>query len=429
MTGLEERLGNLRLEAAGDWDDVVARVRQGERRRSPRRLVLVVAALALVIGVGTALAIGHVVFDWFAVTKTHEEVPGRVPDDVPYVAGRVLHLPGRPAQQLRFSLLAPLLGQDAHLVVPSPDGRLVVYHSWRHNVALLVVHDIRTGRDRILARGAQTVAWAPDGRIAYLQAIRPRFGRGNAYRGRIVVRRPFDGPPVVWTRRPAAYGVIAWAGGRLLVGVRRCLLLACNPDPETGVYALDRPGKLVRLPISSVSALSPDGRLAVGAFLPVPGQDSPSSLVRLVDVIQGRVLTTLDLAAAARAVGRNPGAFDTGIQAAAWRGDEIVATSTGGVGSKLVFLRVSRGRLAFVDVLRIPRATLPVRYGPFFGAPAFTGRGTARVTVFVRGDRGDNTGSAAVITCDRRSRSCVRGRLLPERKWFSVLGNQSRPLP
>jgi hypothetical protein len=344
MMGLEDRLAAARLDATGDWDDVVSRARKPEPRRSRRRLVLVVAALALVIGVGTALAIGHAVFGWFAVTKTNEEVPARAADDVAYVAGSDLHIPGRPAQRLKFPLLAPLLGQDVHLVVPSPEGRYVVYHAWQRSVALLVVHDTRIGRDRILARGAQTVAWARDGRLAYVQAIRPRYSQGNAYRGRIVVRRPFDGTPVVWTPRPASYGVIAWARGRLLVGVRRCLLLACNPDPETGVYALDRPGKLMRLPVSSVSALSPDGRFAIGPFLPVPGQDSPSSLVRLVDVVRGRVLTTFDLVAAARAQGRDPRAFNTGIQAAAWRGDEIVATSSAGGGSKLVFLGASGGR-------------------------------------------------------------------------------------
>jgi hypothetical protein len=420
---LEQSLRALVPAAGGDWGEVVSRAHRldAARARARRRLVLAFAAVALVLVTGAALAIGNQLFGWFTVSTAPEKAP-TLPGAAPYVSGQTLYLAGRKPQRLAAPLLASLLGQDATLVVASPDRRRLAYHAWREGVPLLFVHDTVAGTDQLLAHGAQTVAWGSDGRIAYVQG--GRYRNGHAYRGRVLVRT-LDTRPVAWTPRPGSYEVLAWARNRLLVGIRRCLLLECKGDPEVGVYKLERSGRLLRLPLATLSALSPDGRLAVGRYDRVAGQDSPSPLMRLVDIATGRVLATLDLTRSARAAGLR-GLLPGSIGTAAWRGDEIVATFSG-EESALVFLRVRGRRLSVEQSVRVPTATLPGRYSLYFGAPVFANEGTDRVVVPVRRSAEDDRGFTAVLACDRRTRHCIRGQMLAGREWFAVVSNPSRP--
>jgi hypothetical protein len=406
---IDERLRALVSDVPGDWQDVRSRAERLSRTRARRhRMVLAFAGLALLVA---GSAIGARALDVFEVTQTPREVPLRAAD-VAWVAGTTLHVPGRAAQQLSLPVLAPLIGTEPPLAVSSPDGREIVYHAWRDNVPLLVLRDIVRGSERVLVRGAQTFAWSGDGRRAWFQGEHARYREGppgDPYLGHVVV----DGRR--WTKEPGPYEVLAWAGGRLLVAIRRCLI--CRETREPGVYALDGPGPLVRLPLESVAAVSPDGRLAVGVHLPVAAQDSPSSLVRLVDVQRGRVLQTVDLARAVRSR-RFPM-----IERGAWRGREIIAPIA---GDTLVLMRIDNRRLRVVGDIRVPRSTIPVLFGVNVGVPSFIGEGTRRVAFVVSGDR-INGYSVAVLTCDRAARRCVRGRLLPPRRWFAVVENPSRP--
>jgi hypothetical protein len=420
---LEQNLRTLVPAAAGDWGEVVFRARRldAARARRRRRLVLAFAVVALVLVTGAALAIGNQLFGWFTVSTAPERAP-TLPASAPYVSGQTLYLAGRKPQHLASPVLASLLGHDVTLVVTSPRHRYIAYHSWRNRVPLLFVHDTVTDSDRLLAREAQTIAWGSDGRIAYVQG--GPFRSGHAYRGRVLVQT-LDSQPVAWTPRPGSYEVLAWARNRLLVAVPRCLLLECNGDPEVGVYKLERSGRLVALPLASLLALSPDGRLAFGRYDPVPGQDSPSPLVRFVDISSGRVLATLDLTQAARAAGLRgllPGALYT----AAWRGDKIVATFSGEENA-LFFFRIRRGRLQIEQVVRVPAATLPGRYSLDFGAPVFANDSTERIVVPVRRPGEDNREFTAVLACDRRTLHCIRGQMLAGREWFAVVSNPSRP--
>jgi hypothetical protein len=393
-------------------------------RRRRHRLLFVGAIVALLIA-GSALAVGGHAFVWFTVSETPQQVPPIVLSDISFVKGDRLHLPGRRDQRLALPLVAPLLGTDAPVAVSSPDGRYVAYHSWQGKTPLLRVHDLRDGSDRLLARGAQTVAWGADGRIAYFQADHARYAAGP-YLGRIVVRSLMTSS-TVWTRRAGGYQAVAWAGGRLLIEVRRCVFPQCAHDPEPGIYVLAAGGQLSRLPLSGISALSPEGRYAIGPYLPVAGQDSPSPFVRLADIGRRRVLTTIDLPKLARAAGYPSAAFATGIQRAAWRGNEIAATSSFADSSAIVFLRVKNTSLQIDDVLQLPPTTLPARYGPFLGAPSFLGQGTDRIVVAVNGAGGGNGVVTAVFSCERHARSCVRGARLRQRQWFATLENPSRP--
>jgi hypothetical protein len=399
---------------------VTVEFRIGRRRH---RLLSAGAIVALLVA-GGALAVGSHAFGWFAVSKAPQQVPPIVLRDISFVKGDRLHVPGRRDQRLARPLLAPLLGTDASVAVRSPDGRYVAYHSWQGKTPLLRVHDLRDGSDRLLARSAQTVAWGTDGRIAYFQADHARYAAGP-YLGKIVVRS-LTTRSTAWTRRAGGYQALAWAGSRLLIEVRRCVFPQCAHDPKPGIYILAPAGRLSRLPLSGVSALSPGGRLAIGPYLPVAGQDSPSPFVRLVDIGRRRVLATIDLQKLARAAGYPSAAFATGIQRAAWRGNEVAATSSFADASAIVFLRVKGAALQIDDVLQLPPTTLPARYGPFLGAPSFLGHGTDRIVVAVNGAGGGNGVMTAVFSCERHTRTCVRGSRLTQRQWFATLENPSR---
>lgn len=436
VSALEERLRELAAPLEGDWADVVSRGRQltsARSRRLRRRLVLAFAMLTLVLTAGSGLAIGNRLFGWFEVSESPKHVP-TLGADVPYITGDRVHVPGRKEQRLALPLLAPLLGTDAPLAVRSPDGRYVAYHSWERQTPLLLVHDLdaatgtspRSGRDDVLARGAQTVAWSRGGRIAYFQATQQRYREG-AYLGHVVVRESLERAAVRWTRRPGGYEVLAWARDRLVVSVRGCVFPACANDPEPGVYVIDRRGRLLPLGLERLSALSPDGRYAIGPYTPNPGSDNPIATVRVVDIERRRPTSTLDLQASAQAAGFDRRPFLTGLHRATWRGNEIVGASSGVRLSALAVLRATNGRLEFGDAVQIAATTVPAASGTYFGTPSFAGGGTRRVIVPVTGGNDDNRSFAAVLTCDRETRKCVRGKLLDARRWFAVLANPSRP--
>jgi hypothetical protein len=420
----------------GDWADVAARaavLRKTRRRR--RKLTLALAFALVLITAGTALAVGNRFFDWFSVEASRQEAP-TLPAGAPYVAGATFYGAGAEPQSLSRSLVAPLLGQDATLAVLSPDERYLAYHSALMNppndltvVPLLYVHDTVTGRDRLISRGAQTVAWDRDGRIAYFRATRDQYnGRHGAYVGHVVVGT-LTRPATAWTRIAGVYEVLAWARGRLLVGVAGCYFPNCRRDPPRGVYVLEESGRLRPLPLATLAALSPDGRYAFGRFDLSAGQDSASPFVRVLEIARGKPVATLDLTQAMRRSGLRgllPGALSAG---GAWRGDEIVVTFRGR-DSALVFLRMVGRRLTLDSVARIPSQPFRVRtrYGVSFGGSPFFAKGS-NVIVPIRGETLRGRYLVSIASCSRRTRRCVRGTILPPRRWFAVADNPSRPKP
>jgi hypothetical protein len=417
----------------GDWSDVAARAaRMRSTRRRRRKLTLALAFALLLVTAGTALALGNRFFDWFTVEPSPEQAP-TLPGRAPYVAGATFYRAGAEPQPLARPLVAPLLGQDAELAVLSPDGRYLAYHSALMNppddltvVPLLYIHDSASGRDRLLARGAQTVAWNADGRIAYFRATRTRYdGRRGAYVGHVVVGS-LTKPATPWTRIPGNFEVVAWARDRLLIAVQDCYFPNCRRDPPGGVYILDQAGTLRPLPLEVLLALSPDGRYAFGRLDHTAGQDTPSDLVRVVDIASRRPVATLELKRAMRQSGIRglfPGSLSN---VGAWRGNDIVV-SFAGRNNALVFLRMVGRRLEIDSAVRIPKQTLRTRYGVAFGAPFFTSR--SDVVVPVRGETLSGRYLVSIASCSRRTRRCVRGTILPPRRWFAVADNLSRPKP
>ncbi len=430
---INESLKELASRGGGDWTDVIARSGAILTARHRRRVIFAIAIATFLVSAGTTLAIGNQLFgwfrvstppDWFSVATSHEKAPA-TRGALAYVAGQTLYRPHKRPQRLAHKLIAPLLGEDAGVVVSSPDGRYVVYHTWKSNTPKLFVHDTIIPRERVLALGAQTVAWSSDGRIAYFKADHERYDQRNgSYVGQVVVQT-LDGEPTVWTRESGGYEVLAWARGELLVQIRYCEFFRnCLAHPDPGVYALNRSGRLRSLHLAKLSALSPDGRYAFGVAGPYV-DEIPPSRVRISRVDTGRVVATLNLA---RPGSQTPVSF----LGASWRGSEIV----GSTGHTLVFFKLRGRALALESIIRVPAKTLPKKWNFYIGIPFFAGQSNTRVIVSAGGiiestGFGESARSLrAVLVCSRTKRSCERVTYLPSRpsyEWFAPVDNPSRP--
>jgi hypothetical protein len=442
---LEERLRRLRgPDPVGDWLDVRRRA-----RRPRRRILLIVAAAALLVAVPT-VALGGRLLDVLGITASEERVPAgpepRTPGSGTTATGdesapvgpdsRVLaHVHGdrlygvrEAAIRLAEPLLAPLLGQEETLAVPTPDWREFVYHAWDGVIGgdgtpVLRRVDVRTGTDVEFARGAQSVAIAADGRVAFTQASQPRYenspeGTLGGRFGHVMVASSLDAPREHWTRQQGEYVVLAWARDTLLVGVGMGGPIPPTPDhepPAPGIYALTSADSMRPLPIRWLVAVSPDGRRVLGWWA---DGDSGSGQTRLVEVESGRVVST------------SPTKL---VRRGAWHEDRVVV-STGPNAHKLALVRIRGDEIALERMLPLAEdAALRATYGPFLGSPGFTDDGrtvTMRVASVLARDQ-ETTETARFVgflTCDLSSRECLRGRnLQPPTRWGAIVHNPSRP--
>jgi hypothetical protein len=415
---LEERLVALRGDLPrGDWLDVQNRVR---RRRARRAAVIAVAAVLAAIALVPLGVAGRIV-DLLTVEKTEEQLPQPATTIPPYVFGDVVYRAGRETK-LAQTLLAPFLGPYEHLAIASPDGGSVVYHAWHGPLrgpgpSLLRRHDFATGRDDVLVRGAQSFAWRRDGAVAYMRALRPRYVENARFPtvdvGHVEVRPSPDGSAQRWTTQPTGYVVRAWAGDTLLVEVRPSLLMS-DRQPAAGIYALGGPGRLRRLPITDLIAVSPDGRRAVGQWRQ---GDGPSRTMRLVDIATGRSLAqvqTID------SVAVGPGD---------WRGESVVGVLSLGNRSSLVLLRATADGLFVRDTLGLDRrAGLTTFHGAHFHLPLFVA-GDEVVVGVTSVAKNERDSKVRFLACDLGDRRCRSGRSLePLTRWAAVLTNPSPPV-
>jgi hypothetical protein len=468
MSDLIARLETLAPQApAGDWLDVVARAEQQHSRTLRKRLVIAVVVALLAV---PALAIATEHWNLFSLTATDEEVP--LPEGeakLGYVFGNEVRLPGHPAKKLARPVGA-YLGSQYPLVVSSPDGRTLVYHTWEREYLrrppgflksatnFLRVFDVETGRDRLLERGASGVAWRKDGTLAYMRATVPELRNSlkhwkGARFGHVYVRRTPDDRPVRWTATEAAWVPLAWAGRELLVqsviggvtlpgGLRRF---------PWGVWAFSGPGRGRPLGIHTLVAVSPDGRYAFG----VGSSNLSPSLLRVVEPATGRTAVSVH-------IDDLPGAQKDGIERdllwlreGSWSGDTIIASSGSGTAppqfpievnrpetllqegvAGLTVLRFSDGKLSVERTLKLTGAVaeatgLRHRYSMFeFVHPIFVGSSARQFTSELRIIPSSGRSHFTFVTCDIEEERCRRGRL---RKPFTtraaLVYNPSRPAP
>src|ERR1044072_9121491 len=132
-------------------------------------------------------------------------------------------------------LSAPLPGALTPLPVVTPDGASVVYSSWRQLAKIKPdargqglsagdpvgvpggrLHELRSGKDTLLATGAASPAVSTTGALAYLAGDSTVVRQNVDYTGRIVVADTPNAKLRVWTSRSDPYLSYARAGSTLL---------------------------------------------------------------------------------------------------------------------------------------------------------------------------------------------------------------------
>lgn len=337
------------------------------------------------------------------------------------VGSRALGLRGGPAQ-LESPPVTPLAGWLTPAGVPSPDGRYLAYNTWDElrpdDPALswadqgikpgdplatpsIRVHDSSTGRDELLADGAFSIAWRPDGRVAYFKGTERDYRAAVRYVGDVLVRATVEAEAEVWSRVRGRYIVVAWAGETLLAYRER-------EGEALDVIAFDGPGQMrVLARDSALVAVSPDGRQAFVERGPAQGRPS----VSVLDVASGRVAATLDLTTVDPAVGTVSYSGD-------WLGRRVVAPSASG----LAVFRVGRAGISLEQTMRVG-----VEQG--VAEPRFADATGRRVAAWTTRGRG-----GVFLDCELTSAACQEIVPLPAARgaqgfppWRRPLYNPSRP--
>jgi hypothetical protein len=459
---IRDSLLALASQGVGDWADVIVRSSAIRTARNRRRLVLALAAAALLIGAGATFAVGRQYFNWFHVSTPPgwfdiEGSKSKAPATkgaLPYVFKQTLYRPGKRPQRLAFPVW-PVFHEDQNLAVSSPDGRYIVYQtdhiSSRGRGAgvftpALYVHDTLKHREKLIARGGISAAWSRNDRIAYWKADRETYDErevsaGKPYIGQVMVQT-LEGRPVAWTRRAAKYVVLAWVRDEVIVRVDDCIGENCPRNPDSAVYALNRRGRLRPLHMEWLTALSPDGRYAIG-----PAEvefENYSPLVRIVRVDSGKVVATLDERRLARRAlsglkpSRHSGFGRAALLAGSWRGDEVVFSLGDKRGSALAVFKWRERKLVYEFSIPIPVRKLPwVDYGPSFYVPFFSGAANREIVATAGGSKNRPWPKSedcldAILVCSRTKRSCVVGQSffwssVGKRGGFALVTDPSRP--
>ena len=340
----------------------------------------------------------------------------------PHIAGALVReSPGGYDSTLGERIFAPLVGELSPTASRSPDGRWLLYSSWRDAAGVdyrrlrrgdavgepaLRLRDERTGEERVYARGADSFAWREDGAVGYAQAVEPVYRSGEQFDGHVYVRETPFARAERWTDRAGRYIVVAWAGRRLIAyeqafGENLDVLVFEHPG-EPRVLARD----------AAVVAVEPSGaRLLL--------ERGERMLVELVDVAGGQTLAALALDA------EGPGPVAYGGD---WAGDLVLAPGDG----RLVVFRVSERHDVGVEQV-IGFEAKALKAGGL-GAVRFLDDAGSRIVAVVRvvepltleqveagRDEVDAPGSAFLVSCDRSTLACHRsGRFSPQ-TWIQLL--------
>jgi hypothetical protein len=312
-----------------------------------------------------------------------------------------------------------LMGPLSPVAVTSPDGKSIVYNTWRElrsvdnersfskqgigegdalGTPSLRVRD-GAGHDFLLERGAYSAAWRTDGAIAFVRGVDPDFRAARAYRGQVLVQRGVNGRAVAWTSEPARYVVYAWAGDRLL-------FYRLGEGETLQLFVADGPGKVRPLADGSAIAVSPDGS-RVAMLSP----DAKS--VRVLGVTDGSEHGWLDLTTSTPSLAWV-------AYSGSWLGEHIVAPASPG----LAVFKARGDSLELEQVLGLDQAQFPAGVQE----PRFADESgnTIVATADVPPKDGD-PGVSFFLSCDRIVRSCERGEAAPARGWQRLLDNPSRP--
>jgi hypothetical protein len=376
---------------------------------APKQLLLAAVLLALAAG-----ACG-------SARETHEGTTASRPRGIYAVGAQVFGLDGTRAVELAAPPVAPLAGWLTPAGVPSPDGRLLAYNSWkelrRDDPALswsdqgiepgdpLATPSIRlyekaSGDDAVLEDGAFSLAWRADGALAYFKGAERDYRAGVPYAGDVFVRSTTDAQPVKWSSERARYVVVGWAG-RTLIAYRE------REGEALDLVAFDEPGRMrILAPDAGLVAISPDGRQAFVEQGPAQGRPN----VRILDVASADTVARLNLTRV------DPGVGTVGY-AGDWQKNRVVASSASG----LALFRVGPAAIRLEQAIRVE--------GPALSEPRFADE-SGHVVAWASTRRG-----GVLVDCEQASGHCGRFRPLPDAHgvhgfpvWRRNLYNPSRPL-
>jgi hypothetical protein len=328
---------------------------------------------------------------------------------VPYVAGNRLYglTPDQGGEPLAAGVNATFMATLSPAAVPDPnEGLRIAYNAWEGQGPVLRLVDTSTGDDRILDRGAFSVAWRGDGALAYFKGqAEIDLKEGERPVGHVVVRGSPEQRAVRWTEQAAQYVVAAWADDRLLVyriGEGRWPdLLELEARGQARVVARD----------SALVAVSPDGE---SAFLSTYGKAPPS--VQIVNIEESRRTAQFSFGGGTPAVARGTKWI---VESGSWVGDLVVAKASQG----LMMFRVRSGSIEIDQVLRVggvfPLGLFEPRLDP-------SGRrilAWAQLEELPRQPIPDT----ALVRCDRLTLRCVRGEPVSAGLGLRLVYNPSRP--
>jgi hypothetical protein len=450
MNEVIERLEGLAMSGhAGDWVDVLARA---ERRRAAdfRRRALI-AVVAVVLLAAPALALADRLDDLLVVSGERSEPA------MPWIAGNRVHGLGavdvrRLAVPLARDVSYPSLFNTS-AAIASPDHGLLLYRASdppgvfpERATPILRLHDLTSGRDRVVVRGAASFAWQPDGALAYAMAESSTWPHPDGSLGHVFVRPSLDDPAVRWTSERARYTVLAWAGKTLLVGAMAAG--AAVPFQSEGVYAFNGRQRARKLPIASVVAIDPSGELVVGPVRREPWLAGALTF-RIVRVSDGTVVAQLALPSMVAPRITYGAAQSTG---GSWAGSYIViAVASAGTELRdaLVVLRFD-GHLEPSHVFWLePDSAADAGFGSephAFHSPRFLSEDAKQIVAWAgitERDGRDVYLASAFLHCERMEKRCRRTNPLPGTRYritgprspsgppavLTFVENMSRPLP
>ena len=385
-----------------------------EASSAPRRRRLVVAGVALA-GAATALVVGLV----NASGTRPPSGAAKVVDGQPAPPGLYVardHLLGASGgtRHLGAEASAPLVGGEGPVADVSPDGRFIAYNTWTWSRPIdwsrslaqqgidrgdtlgaptLRLHDLETGSDTMLERGALTIAWRADGAFAYVRGAPAEYRAGIPYATDVVVRTSVRGRGAVWTPAPDRYLVYGWAGDRL-IAVRG------HDDGAHDVVAFDGPGApRVLATDAGLVALGPAG----DSILVTQGEPG-AAVVRLIRVADGSEAAALSLSSILDPATGEPLRWLGGP--ASWIGDLVVASTNAG----LLVIRAQPSGLKAEQVIHLDMDMLTA--GTLY-EPRFVGSDAGTIVAWADTPDAGGERRAAQIVCERGTLTCARGTPVP----------------
>lgn len=353
--------------------------------------------------------------------------------ELPYVVGSTFWVAAgtRRFQLVGYKPVGATPRPFCSVVLPSPDGRYLMYGVSRYEWPALEVLDLFTGARFLFRDRACDPAWGSRDQIAYVHYLSVTPGSGGY--GPVWVQHGLSGIPRAWTRAGTWYNLI-WAGNQLLAQSYDGFSGQCSlaiVDGPSRQRAVESRSSGVNAPCSTVVAVNPEGTEALldtqrqGLYDGSQGSEDFAALLRLSDdTVLSTALIDTNEQGDLNALGPDGD----------WRGNEVITTegiSSGGSThppALLVTLTVAGAQVRLRSVKPfIDHGRSPMGQNLAFAKQArFLGSRGERVAVWFGG-----LGHLQYLACNTTTEQCAASRNYRDPSAGSSAGfvtNPSRPL-